>query len=73
MTNMTMDCVGAPPELLLLCMICVVCIFKRLAHTTFNGQTPIYAGFGITPDSSASAPRIGHLEREKRVFRFIRH
>ena len=53
MTNMTMDRVGAPPELWLLCMVYVVYILNRFAHATLNGQTPMYVGFGTTPDISA--------------------
>jgi hypothetical protein len=42
MTNMTMDRVGAPPDLWLLCLGYVVFILNRLAHATLNGQTPTY-------------------------------
>jgi hypothetical protein len=42
MTNMTMDRVGAPPDLWLLYLGYVVFILNRLAHVTLNGQTPTY-------------------------------
>jgi hypothetical protein len=50
MTNITMDSVGAPPELWLLCMTYVIYILNRLENATLNEQTPIYVGFGTTPD-----------------------
>ena len=53
MTNMTIDCVGAPPELWLLCMVYGVYILNQIAHATLNGQTLMYVGFGTTPDISA--------------------
>ena len=53
MTNTILDRTGAPPELWLLCMMYVVYILNHLAHSQLNGQTPIYAAFGTTPDISA--------------------
>jgi hypothetical protein len=52
MANITVDCVGTPLDIRLLCMAYILFILNRLPFAMLNGQTATYVCFGTTPDIS---------------------